>query len=505
VAETADRELKGSNQTQWLERLEEDHSNLRVALEWSFKSDRDTAGKLPPGDDKALRLAGALRWFWRMRGHFHEGRDWLTQALQACPERTTTARANALLGLSMILNILGDLDAARPQAEESAAIFRKLGSQRGLAEALSEAGLTLVWQGETTMAFARFEEALNLHRSAGDRWGEAQVLYRLGGTLLDSSCDPLGRDMLEESTRILEALGEKYLYVYVLLLLGVTETNLGNFTSARTYLEQGLAIAREIKHPGGVADAHTNLGDFFRIQGEYLTAQSHLEAAYQVYQEHGSNVWETGVLCALADNEIAQGDLSAARLHILAASNHLKLSENTLASNLVGYFRGLMAYYEGDIDGAAALLGKALALERNGTYQPDVAWRLIALARVRHLRGDTMQAIELTLEALDLFSKYGRKLGVAVALEELAAVGAVQQDAARAVMLFSVAHALRKSLGAPLPPVDRTAFNSAVEVCRTQLGKAAFAAIWAEAAARPVQEVVEEILKNSGRNHADCS
>ena len=496
LVETANEELKGSNQLEWLERLEQDYSNLRAALEWALKTDR-----VASGDEKALRLAGALRWFWRMRGHFHEGRDWLMQALQTCLEKTTTARASALLGLSMIMNILGDLGTARPQAEESVAIFRKLGNQRGLAEALSEAAVTPIWEGEATMAFARLEEALTLYRQADDRWGEAQVLYRLGGTLVDYSCDSMGRDMLEESAKILQGLGEKYLYVYVLISLGVNDAQIGNYTSARAHLEQGLAVATEIKEPGGVADALSNLGEVCRIQGEYLTAQSHLEAAYRVYHEHGSSVWETGVLCSLAENEIAQGDISAARLHILAASNRIKSSENKLLNTLVCHFRGLLAYYERDVEGAAELLGEALALARKGTYKPEVTRSLIALARVRRTLGDVVQATELVLEALDLFSNYGHKLGVAIALEELTAVCAVERDGARAVMLLSVAHALRERLDAPLPPVDRTTCDSVVDVSRAQLGETAFRAIWAEASTRDFQEVVQEILKNKGVLH----
>jgi tetratricopeptide (TPR) repeat protein len=401
----------------------------------------------------------------------------------------------------MIMNILGDLGAARPLAEESAAIFRKLGNQRGVAEALSEAGVTLVWQGEATLAFARLEEALSLYRKAGDRWGEAQVLYRLGGTLVDYSCDSRGRDMLEESAKILEDLGEKYLYVYVLISLGVTETQLGNYSSARSHLEQGLAVATEIKHPDGIADALTNLGDVCRIQGEYLTAQSHLEAAYRAYQEQGSSVWETGVLCSLAKNKIVQGDLPAARLHILAASDRMKSSENKLLNTQVCYFRGLLAFYERDIEGAAELLGEELALVRKGTYKPEVARSLIALARVRRTLGEAVQATELGLEALDLFSKYGRKLGVAIALEELAAGCVVQQDGARAVTLLSAAHTLRETVGAPLPPVDRTAYDSTVAACRAQLGETVFAAIWADASTRQFQEVVQEILKNKDVLH----
>jgi len=202
------------------------------------------------------------------------------------------------------------------------------------------------------------------------------------------------------------------------------------------------------------------------------------------------------VLCCLAENEIAQGDLSAARIHILAASNRIKPSENKLANTLVCHFRGLLAYYERDAEGAAELLGEALVLARKGTYKPEVTRSLIALARVRRTLGELVQATELVLEALDLFSNYGHKLGVAIALEELAAVCAVQQHGARAVMLLSVAHTLRERIGAPLPPVDRTAYDSAVAVCRTQLGETVFAPLWADASTRDFQEVVQEILKN---------
>ena len=57
------------------------------------------------------------------------------------------------------------------------------------------------------------------------------------------------------------------------------------------------------------------------------------------------------------------------------------------------------------------------------------------------------------------------------------------------------AHALREGMGAPLPRVDRAAHDSAVAVCRAQLGETAFAQAWAHAAAGPFQEVVEEVLK----------
>jgi predicted ATPase/DNA-binding SARP family transcriptional activator len=491
LAEVAGQELKGRDQLAWLGRLEQEHDNLRVALESALKSDCTA-----PGDDElALRLSGALRWFWRMRGHFHEGRRWLTKSLQQCPERHTAARATALLGKSLLINALGDLGAARLAAEESAAVYWELGDQHGLAEALTLIGFTLVWQGEASLGQARLEEALAICRKAGDRWGEAQALYRLGSFLADYAGDPTGRAMLEESAAILDDLGEKYVLASVLISLGIVDVGLGDYAAARARFGHGLAIAREIEHPWGMADALTNLGCVYRILGEYSTAQSHLDKALQVYREHGRSIWEADVRCALAENALSQGDLSAARFHLQAASDLLGTSENKWLQTLVRYFRGLLVHYEGDAVAATTLLEETTALARAGQYKPDLARSLLALARVKRMLGQLLPASELLMEGLELFRALGHQLGMVNALEELGAVSAVQGDGLQAAMLFSTAHALREGMGAPLPPVDRTAYDSVLAVCRAQLGETAFSEAWALAAARPWQEVVEEVLR----------
>jgi predicted ATPase/DNA-binding SARP family transcriptional activator len=488
LAETAEQELKGPNQLEWLGRLEEDHDNLRVALGWALKSDGAA-----PGDELALRLAGALRWFWWMHGHFHEGSKWFREALQRSPERHTAARASALLGMSLLMNGLGDLGTARTPAEQSAAIYRELGDQRGLAEALTVSGRMLIWQGEATIGCAQLEEALAIYRKVGDRWGEAQALFRLGISLADYSGDLGGKAMLEESAAIMDGLGEKYLFDSFLISLGIVDMGLGDYAAARTRFERGLATAREINHPWGIADALTNLGCVCRIQGEYTTAQSHLEEAHRVYQEHGRSIWETDVLCALAENAIAQGDLTSARSYLQAASSLLEASQNKWLEMLVGYFRGLLAYYEGDADGAAVLLGETTAIAREGQYRPDLARSLVTFGRVRLAQGNVVVASELLREGLDLFQELGHKLGIAIALEALAAVRTVLDDSLHAVMLFGAAHALREAMGAPLPPVDRAAYDSTIDTCRAQLTEATFAEVWACAKAGSYEGVVEEI------------
>jgi hypothetical protein len=149
-----------------------------------------------------LRLSAALRWFWRMRGHFHEGRDWLTQALRRCPERHSAAQASGLLGMSLLMNGIGDLGAAGEPAEQSAKIYRELGDQGRLAEVLIVAGLTYLWHGEAVLGHSRTREALAIYRKLGDRWGEAHALYRLitwqiiAETQMEGQCSKKARQSL---------------------------------------------------------------------------------------------------------------------------------------------------------------------------------------------------------------------------------------------------------------------------------------------------------------------
>jgi tetratricopeptide (TPR) repeat protein len=301
--------------------------------------------------------------------------------------------------------------------------------------------------------------------------------------------------MLEESAAILEDLGEKYLYTSVLISLGIVDMILGDYSAAQPRIERALATTREIAHPWGIADALTNLGCLFRIRGDYATAQSHFEEALHVYREQGRNIWETDVHCAIAENAIAQGDFSTARLQLQAVSSILGSSENKWLQVLVEYFRGLLAYYEGDIDEAAGFLEDTIVQAREGQFKPDLARSLVTLGRVKHRSGEVGQAFRLLREGLGLFREIGNKLGIAIALEALAYVSVNQEEGTLAVMLCATAHNLREALGAPIPPIDRTAYDSVIAASRTKLGDAVFTDVWACAVTRPFKDVVEEILK----------
>ncbi len=71
LAQRAEREILGMEQTAWLDRMDAEHDNLRIALEWAHETDNSTYG---------CQLIGHIGHFWRVRGHCTEGRAWIQRS-----------------------------------------------------------------------------------------------------------------------------------------------------------------------------------------------------------------------------------------------------------------------------------------------------------------------------------------------------------------------------------------------------------------------------------------
>jgi len=72
LADQAQPHVFGRQRKEWLDRLEMEQDNYRAALDWAIAS----------GNARSALLLSASLWrFWQMRGHIHEGRSRVAQAL----------------------------------------------------------------------------------------------------------------------------------------------------------------------------------------------------------------------------------------------------------------------------------------------------------------------------------------------------------------------------------------------------------------------------------------
>ena len=105
-AERVDPRLRSGARGPWLARMRAEYNNLRAALAWVVIERQDTGA--------ALRLAGALPWYWYFAAQFSEGSGWIKLAL-ALPGADTpnAARAKVLSGAARLAFYSGAHDEAR--------------------------------------------------------------------------------------------------------------------------------------------------------------------------------------------------------------------------------------------------------------------------------------------------------------------------------------------------------------------------------------------------------
>jgi predicted ATPase len=137
----------------WVRKLEEEHDNLRAALD--DLQDRDPL--------HYLQLAGALGWFWLARSHFAEGTRRLEEALASpIADGPLTARALVFLGTLDV-----DETDMLSRHERSIQLWRALGDETELAIARDYLGWALYTCGEKSQALQVFEQNLELARRLG--------------------------------------------------------------------------------------------------------------------------------------------------------------------------------------------------------------------------------------------------------------------------------------------------------------------------------------------------
>ncbi len=102
LAERAGPHLRGWGMAEWLDRLEAELGNLRLALEWSL------SGSV----EKGLRLGSALFMFWHIRSRRFEGIQWLERLLEADlvsrPLHLQPATSQLVRGIALV--VVGNLN-----------------------------------------------------------------------------------------------------------------------------------------------------------------------------------------------------------------------------------------------------------------------------------------------------------------------------------------------------------------------------------------------------------
>ena len=312
LAEAAEPHLTSGRRTPWVERLEMELDNLRAVLDWS----RTARGDLETG----LRIAGAMRWFWFLRGHITEGRNWL-ESLLAKP--------------------------VAPDAQAAIEVYRAM--------ALAAAG-GLAWtQGDTEVAQVRLDEAVAFYRRSQDLPRLAQTLVFEGLLALGWGSFAAARTWLEESLSVARAACERWTEAFVLNNLGDATAMSGDLTGARSLYEASQTVFTDLDDAWGIGLALSSLAGVAWYQGDYDLAHRLYAQSTELARQVGDRWTLVRPLLGLLDTAWHRGDLAQAK--------SLAVEALTLCREL-GAMSGLLIA----LGGAAGLF--------TARGRPDIAARL---------------------------------------------------------------------------------------------------------------------------------
>jgi tetratricopeptide (TPR) repeat protein len=270
--------LRGEEQSQWIERVEAEHDNLRAALSWAHDV----------GETKLeLRIAGALRGFWYVRSYLGEGRRWYAQALAAEGPQPPAPRAKALRGALALAHRQGRLDDAQRYADEALELYRQVGDEEGVQTALNNLASIAVSRHEPERARELFEESCTLAVRRGDRWGEALTGSNLGYLALTLADLDSSESHLRASLALLRELGANEETAIPVQNLGFLALRRDDLVEARALFDESRELSERVGWREGVNYALEGLAAVLVGEGRAEEAAEALGAAERVRRETG--------------------------------------------------------------------------------------------------------------------------------------------------------------------------------------------------------------------------
>jgi DNA-binding CsgD family transcriptional regulator/tetratricopeptide (TPR) repeat protein len=261
---------------------------------------------------------------------------------------------------------------------------------------------------------------------------------------------------LRAALEVVERLGNRHATAVALQRLGSIAREQGRYDEALELHEQSLATWRGLGHDEGVAASRDYLGFVEWLRGNPEVAERECSAAL--------------------DEFTRIGNLQAA---------------TTALVNL-----GACALYRGELPLAHERLEQALSHARSVGFQEGIAWSLHELAiATRHMRRPLSESAPMLREALVVHHRLGDRWRVASVLEEIAGAALVRHDPELAIEALGATEALRRRLGAPIPPVEAPDRDAALAQLDRKLGAVKLEAGRSAGRSRSLDAVVDRVVE----------
>lgn len=270
LAQQAEAEFHGAEQSRWLTCLDAEQSNCQAVLDWSSAHEQMVL---------FANLCGSLWQYWYLRSRYRAGLNWLTMALPYLPSLPLQTQSILLRAAGVFSTQLGNFDHAVDFLGQSLAIQRQVGTPKTIGLAINSVAVALQAQGKLTEAIALYEEGLAIQREAGELFGMAQTLQNMGAAALDQGENGRAQTVSLESLALFRQLGLTWGIAYASINLALALLRQGQLIEARQHIMEGLHLCREIESLDSVAECLEVLAGIEQAEGNAPRSAQLLGAA----------------------------------------------------------------------------------------------------------------------------------------------------------------------------------------------------------------------------------
>jgi predicted ATPase/DNA-binding SARP family transcriptional activator len=246
VAEVAAPNLVGgSNAPPLLARMRKERDNLRAACAWAVAD--------PARTETAMRLVGALFWFWYAEGQFRESREFADRALALGGPAAPLHRGCALVTSALTALAQGEYGLAERQFEEALPVLRESGDAGSVGSAWAKYGASVLLGGDVPRAIGILDDVLAFTDGwpAHDNAVIFARFWRAWAAYLQRDL-PRARELLEASVEAARRERLPTTMGHGLVTLARVEVASGNIDRARELATEGFEIEVAIDDAWGI-------------------------------------------------------------------------------------------------------------------------------------------------------------------------------------------------------------------------------------------------------------
>ncbi len=322
--------------------------------------------------------------------------------------------ARAVNDLGFISLMRGDLDSAVVRFEEAIALARAGGSKSLTAEILTNMGAALGQRGEPERAMASHEEALRILGETGSGNAGLRLSASIFMVSLCTEMEQYSRAIaiIRDAMPVAEQSGIKEAAVILQDELANTQLALGRQEEALQSYRETLALAKELGVSRLISSAYRSIGLLEIERGDLDEAVRALEQSVATIAHSAERIFHAMALCDLGDAYRLRGDFDRAEARLLEARGVADSLGNPFIQGNVERSLGLVLASRGDASEALPLFDSAIRRGRAIGATAVVRDALVDKAALLTEAGNLAAADSLLAEAIDLVeSVRGRQLG----------------------------------------------------------------------------------------------